>query len=599
METYRPISENVFTAENIRNCQKHTFKIQRKLDNAVANDDKNKIREIVDLLAKKSLSTKIQAVWKITSVNKGKYTAGTDGVATPKEGRKEIDRFRLKLLNEINLNATPNPIKRIYIPKSNGKMRPLGIPTIRDRIVQEILRTAIEPIVEYHYHSNSYGFRPKRSCQDAQALLFKKLGRITSPKYVIEGDIKGCFDNINHNHIITTLDNWHIPKWIRNIISNMLETNIFYNGEILDNETGTPQGGVLSPMLANVVLTAFDYFCENNYGYKSYKKKFGTYTINPLVRYADDFIIVCQSKTQAETIKTEISTFLQKQIGLTLSDEKTKITHIADGFNFLGFNFRKYKPKDKNPTDKTKRQWSDYKLLIRPEKDKVNNFVRECKKIIDASKTARQGTIIRTLNPKIIGWGMYHRHVVSKKTFSYIDHKLWWHLYRWSKRRHPLKSKSWIILKYFSGKENGTKAIFKDKEENILLFRLAKIPIKRYNLVSSELRVFDNNPEVEEYWNRRDYINAFNQIQSIRLNKLYCRQKGICPRCDELITDTDIRNSKAQVHHIKPRSFGGNEGYSNLRLLHSECHKQLHSLIPRTKMNELADLKISYIQVKE
>ena len=332
MITRRTDAKHLFGAENIRNCEKYVLSIQQRLDKAVATNNAKRIRHIFDLLTKRSFAVKVLAVYRITKRNTGKNTAGVDGVAIPKDNTEQANRIATRLLNAIDVLAKPDTIHRVFIPKTNGKKRPLGIPTLKDRIIQEIIRIALEPITEYYSHDHSFGFRPKRSCQDAIAHLFTKLARRTSPRYVIEGDIKGCFDNISHTHIADTLKAWSVPSQTVNLINKMLKAGIFHNGEVYDNETGTPQGGVISPLLANIALTALDNFLENNH-----IKKISKGTVNPLVRYADDFIIVCKSKSDAVAIKQSIKDFLHCKIGLTLSDEKTRITHIYEGFDFLGF----------------------------------------------------------------------------------------------------------------------------------------------------------------------------------------------------------------------------------------------------------------------
>ncbi|MDE0467322.1 MAG: group II intron reverse transcriptase/maturase [Candidatus Poribacteria bacterium] len=596
MDTRHLLVDDIFGIDNIRNCEEYVLSIQRRLDKAVADDDTKGIRETFDLLAKRSMAVKILAIKRITSDNKGKYTAGVDGIAMPKDDRQLQNQMRLKLLDKIDIMKKPNEIKRIYIPKPNGKKRPLGIPTLIDRIIQDILRTALEPIVEYHFSKNSYGFRPKKSCQDAQAHLFKKLGRTTSPKYVVEGDIKGCFDNINHEHIINTLLEWQVPIWATEVIMKMLKSDIFHNGEVYDNDTGTPQGGVISPLLANVALTTLDNFCEERYGNKQWKNKnTGFYVVNPIIRYADDFIIVSKSELEAKEIKREIAKHLSDKVGLTLSVEKTKITHIKHGFNFLGFNFRKYKPKGKTRTPIKKSKKSDYVMLIAPEKDKVKNLLRSIKDVLDKNKSATQKAIIHILNPKLRGWGMYYRFVSSKKAFAKIDHEVWLKTFWWAKRRHPNKSKGWVIRKYFSGKVKNRKAVFKDTISNYDIFTLAYIPIKRHVLVNGNMRVYDQNPHTIEYWRKREYTNAFKQIESVRIEKLYKRQNGICDYCNKPITTTDIKEREIHIHHMKPRSFGGNESYSNLKLLHSECHRELHVKLSRKYMSDLVDKKVKYL----
>ena len=578
--TYQNIEET-FSAENIRNCEEHIFSIQSKLDKAIANNDIDSIQSYVNILARKSSAVKILATWRITQRNQGKYTAGVDGIAMPQKDRQLQYQMRYKILKRIDINKKPDPIRRVYIPKPNGKQRPLGIPTLQDRIHQEIIRIAIEPIVEYHFNSNSYGFRPKRSCQDAQAQLFNKLVHKRSPRYIIEGDIKGCFDNINHEHIIETLLKWKVPKWTTEIINKWLKTNIFHNGEVYDSETGTPQGGVISPLLANVALTTLDDFCFKNYGYTDYQKN-RIYQISPLVRYADDFIITCKSELEAKQIKKEIAIHLKEKVGLTLSEEKTKITHITQGFNFLGFNFRKYQNKGKRRThlkkNKTiKDKWDDYILLIKPEKAKIKNLLQECKEVLKSSKTVTQKVIILLLNPKLRGWAMYYRHVVSKEVFNRIDYEIWWKLFHWSKRRHPNKSKSWIIQKYFSQIKGKSSKIFRDKETNSEICELSRIPIRRFIKVDNSKRVFDSNPDTQKYWQDREYINAYKQIDSVKMRRLYESQKGICPHCKGQMTLRQIQKSLLHTHHIKPRSKGGNNNYSNLQLIHAECHREIHA----------------------
>ena len=235
----QPVGTDIFSSNNIKQCEKYVCSIQRKLDKAVANNDKGKIRWYVHLLSKRSRAVKILAVYHVTVQNKGRYTAGIDGVKMLK-GKKGINKqLQISLLNAINIKKKPSPIRRAFIPKPNGKKRPLGILTIIDRIIQDILRMTLEPITEYHANDNSYGFRPKRSCQDAIEHLFNKLSRRWDKQWVIEGDITGCFDNISHDHILETLRLWHVSNNIINIIG---EVRCFPKGlqtDLRDRQTGT------------------------------------------------------------------------------------------------------------------------------------------------------------------------------------------------------------------------------------------------------------------------------------------------------------------------------------------------------------------------
>ena len=555
----QPLGVDTFSAENIRNCEGYILSIQRRLDKAVADNDKKGIRETFDLLTKRSDAVKVVAIWRITQRNKDKYTAGIDGVSIPKgESREVQNQVRHRLMKEIDLDKTPDNIRRVFIPKPNGKKRPLGMPTISDRIVQEIIRTGLDPIAEYHFHGQSYGFRPKRSCHDAIRHLHKKLSRENCPRYVIEGDIKGCFDNINHDYIIKTLREWLVPNWAIENIEKILKSGIFYNGEVYDSETGTPQGGVISPLLANVALTTLDNDC-NRFARKS----------NPIVRYADDFVIVCKSKQEAVEVKQKVAEHLQKHVGLELSEEKTKITHIYKGFNFLGFNLKKYKTYKEGGRVK-------YTLWITPQKEKVNEFQKSCKEVLKKHATTTQSSVIKLLKPKIIGWGMYYRHVISANTFHRNDGKLWQKLLRWGRRRHPKKNKQWVREKYFK-KHHGTQSwYFTDNETGEQLPLMGKIATKRFIKVRNDIRVYGGDTETIEYWKKREYLNAYDQIDSVKRRNLFKWQKGTCPHCNGSITSEDILGQEVHIHHVIPKSEGGTDSYCNLQLTHMECHREIH-----------------------
>ena len=554
------IGVNTFSIENIRNCEKHVLTMQRRLDKAVADNDQNSIRETFDLITKRSTAVRILATWRITQQDAGKYTAGVDGIRISKgESRAYQNQLRHKIMDSIDIGKKPTSTRTIYIPQPNGKKRPLGISTIHDRIVQEILRIGLDPIVEYWSNSNSYGFRPKRSCHDATEHLFRKLANDDRPRYVLEGDIKGCFDNVKHEHIIETLEGWYVPKWATGTIYRILKTKVFHNGEIYDSKTGTPQGGVISPLLANVALTTLDNFCED----------LGPKQSNPIIRFADDFVIVCRSEPEAKQIKNKIAEYLLTKVGLTLSEEKTKITHIYKGFNFLGFNFKKYKSMKEKGEVK-------YTLSIRPEKEKVKAFLRDCKEIIVTHKTATQGNLIKMLTPKLIGWAMYYRHVIAARTFGRIDRELWFKLYKWAMRRHPNKSKKWVIRKYFQNTSE-RKSHFVDRETKLQLPTLNKIPTKKFVKVNNEFRVYDRNLETIEYWRKREYLNAYDQIESSKRRKLFAKQKGKCSYCKGDILQEDIQRQETHIHHVKPRFEGGNNSHSNLQLIHAECHREIHA----------------------
>jgi len=585
-----PVGTNIFSADNRKRCEKYVSSVQRKLDKAVADNNKSKTRRYTYLLSKRSRAVRVLAVYRVTAHNQGRYTAGVDGVRIIR-GRKGInEQLRLSLLNDIDIKKKPSPIRRVFIQKPNGKKRPLGIPTIADRIIQDILRMTLEPITEYHANDNSYGFRAKRSCQDAIEHLFSKLNRRGSKQWIMEGDIRGCFDSIEHDHIIKTLKGWYVTDNILNIIRKMLKSKVLFKDMLYDTDTGTPQGGILSPMLANVALTALDDYSHQNFGTVQYrsKKMGGNYIQNPIVRYADDFVIVCKSEAEAEHIKDNIATYLKDNIGLELSDEKTKITHISDGFDFLGFNIRKYT--ERSPHSKYHQIG---KLLIKPQKEKVINFLRRIQDILDNNKTAKQESITYMLNPMLQGFAMYYRFAVSQEIFSDVNYQVWQKLWRWAKRRHPRKPRKWIANKYYS--MTGKRRWVFTSETGKQVINIASIPIVRFVKIKSGMRVHADDKDTREYWKKRVYTNALSQVYTIKIERLMKKQKGICPCCGNPITKEDIADQKVHAHHMLPRSKGGSEKPNNLQLLHQDCHVLAHQVLTRDEMAYWMFHKLNYI----
>jgi RNA-directed DNA polymerase len=566
MQTVQPYEENRFEVGNRKKCAKYVFSMQRKLDKAVANGDSGKIRFLSYLLTRVSKAVKIVSTQRITD-NSGCHTAGIDGVKIPKGiGTEAKNRQKVELMILIDTKKKPDAIRRTYIPKPNGKLRPLGIPTLIDRIIQDVIKTALEPIVEYNLSHHCWGFRPKRGCADARQHIFVKMSRKASHQWILEGDIKGCFDNIRHTTITEQLKEWCVPKQQVLVINRMLKADIMALDTSQHSKEGTPQGGVISPMLANVAMNRLDKFCDT-----VIRKKFKLQA-NPIVRYADDFVAVCKTKKQAEEIRGMIADFIKRDIGLELSEKKTLITHINEGFDFLSFNFRKY----------------NGIMLIKPSKENVLLHNYELKKTMKQYRGSNLSTMLYKLNSQVRGWSNYYRGTVKTKVFSKLDDELWHRIWGWLRSLHPNKMVKWIRRKY----ERFLTPCNRFTEHGIINVIHNDIKWTPHIIVKKGMRVYDT--EALEYWEKREQKLTEIQIHSKRMEKLWKRQKGLCPTCEETITAEDIGNSKVHTHHCLPRSQGGDNSLNNLELLHDECHRKIHKLYTRKQMAYWLNMKLRY-----
>ena len=391
-------------------CERKVRKLQFRIAKAQKEGRYNKVKALQHLLVT-SFEAKVLAVRKVTT-NKGKRTAGIDHVLWDTDARKINAVCSLKRRGYKAL-----PLKRVNIPKKNGKMRPLGIPTMKDRAMQALYLMALEPITETTADANSYGFRKFRSTADAIDALHRWLSRDCSPQWILEGDIKGCFDHISHQWL---LDNVRIDK---RILEKWLKSGVVFNKMPQPTVEGTPQGGIISPILANTTLDGMERMLKERYRVNYIDGRLYHPKVN-YVRYADDFIVTADKRETLEDVKCMLIEFLRER-GLTLSEEKTLITHISEGFDFLGFNVRKY-----NGT-----------LLIKPSSKSQKRFTEKLHEVVfKKNKAVAQQKLIEELNPVLRGWGNYYRGVVSKNTFSKIDHILTNQLKRWSYRRHGGRS---------------------------------------------------------------------------------------------------------------------------------------------------------------
>ena len=394
-------------------------RLQARIVKATQEGRWGKVKALQRLLTC-SFSGKALAVKRVTD-NQGKRTSGVDGEIwnSPASKHKAIGTLRRR-------GYQPQPLRRVYIPKANGKLRPLGIPTMKDRAMQALHLLALAPVAETTADRNSYGFRPGRSTADAIGQSFLMLSHKDSATWVLEGDIRGCFDNISHEWMLR-----HVPA-DKEVLRKWLKAGFMENRILFPTEAGTPQGGIISPTLANLTLDGLEPLLKRHFPRKYADGK----TISPkvnLIRYADDFIITGTTKDVLENeVKPLVEQFLRDR-GLQLSPEKTCVTHIEQGFDFLGQNLRKY----------------GGKLLIQPSKKNTHNFLEKVRQLIRQNRGLSQTDLIRQLNPIIRGWANYHRHVVAKGTFKKVEWVLWHSLWRWARRRHSGKRSRWLIQRYW------------------------------------------------------------------------------------------------------------------------------------------------------
>jgi len=530
-----------------RRVERNVRGMQIRIAKATRESDWRRVKALQRMLTR-TLSAKLYAVRRVTQ-NQGARTAGVDRELwdSPESRWEAIGRLKRR-------GYKPLPLRRVFIPKANGKERPLGIPTMRDRAMQALYLLALEPVSESTSDPNSYGFRLNRSTADAMAQIFLLTCRSVSSQWVLEADIKGCFDHINHEW----LEN-NVPM-DREILRKWLKAGLIYKGQLQATEAGTPQGGIISPTLANVTLNGLERELIAHLGAKFGVAKAKKLKVN-VVRYADDFVITGDSKEVLESeVRPWVEAFLAGR-GLQLSEEKTRITHIDHGFDFLGWNFRKYSGT----------------LLIKPSKKNAQAFYRKVVETISGNKTVKQEDLIRLLNPMLRGWAQYHSPVVAKQAYTRMEYLVYQRLWRWSKRRHPNKNADWVRKKYFHtvGERNwvfGAPVVRDDGSKGLLeLYQISGTTIRRHKKIKGDFNPFD--PMWEQYG---EQLRQERLWESMRYRKqwasLYMSQSGLCAHCGCTLTD----ETGWHDHHLEYRMHGGSDGLSNRVLLHPHCHQQVH-----------------------
>ncbi len=517
-------------------AETYVNRLQVRIAKATQDKKWNTVKRLQYLLTH-SYYAKALAVRKVTT-NKGKNTSGIDKELWSTPASKMCG-----VLSLTDKNYKAKPLRRVFIEKKGKKAkRPLGIPCMYDRAMQALYALALNPVSEVTADTKSFGFRKGRCCQDACEYIFTALSRGYSPQWVLEGDIKGCFDHISHEWLI---DNIPMDK---SVLKQFLKAGFVFENELFPTDDGTPQGGVISPILANMALDGMQEMLVNHFDLSA-KGEVSAFVHNKskvnLVRYADDFIVTAATKEIAEEAKGLIREFLKTR-GLELSEEKTTITHINDGFDMLGWTFRKF----------------NGKLIVKPSNKSIKNFVASLSEtILKRGKAWKQEVLIEKLNQQIRGWTNYHQSVCASEAFAHIDYVLYELLWRWAKRRHPHKGRWWVSLNYWHRRGNRN-WVFSTEDKELL--RVDHISIVRHTKVR-----IDANPYFDtQYFLDRKFEHGMKRLSG-RFKLIWRNQNGCCYHCGMPMEISDDR----EIFFKVPKSAGGKDEVPNMAYVHKHCQQ--------------------------
>jgi RNA-directed DNA polymerase len=519
---------------NVRNLRQRIFRASQE-------GNLKKVRSLQRLMLK-SYSNTLLSVRRVTQINKGKDTAGVDHITV------KTPTARGELVDEL-MTFQPwraQPAKRVYVPKSNGKWRPLGIPIILDRCLQTRVKNALEPFWEARFERISYGFRPGRSCHDA----LEKIHTVACHKkkvWILDADIAAAFDTINHEFLLKTIQGF--PA--RELIKQWLKAGYVEYGTLHETEAGTPQGAVISPLLANVALHGMETALHINPETTTNKRA--------VVRYADDFCVLCESKEDAQTAQLELTEWL-KHRGLAFSAEKTRIVHLTEGFDFLGMTIKLFK---------TGKKKSGLVLLIRPSQKSVHKIREKLRDQWHVLTGQYIGAVVSKLNPIIRGWANYHRKQVASKTFHDLDKWMFYREVRYVTRMHPRKPRKWTDPRYWGrlNLDRKDKWVFGERQTGQHILKFSWFKIERHVPVKGTASPDD--PALKAYWQKRNERQVTDLTPSWQ--KIAKHQNYKCPVCGQTL----LNDEELHQHHIQARKDNGPDTYKNYLLLHLYCHQKL------------------------